>query len=74
VSEFAAANLDTSLPFIDVVPTDKLNDLEYISQVIRKNQSVSSSMREEIREYGLNNFDWTKIVKSYSELVQDICK
>ena len=74
VSEFAAANLDTSLPFIDVVPTDKLNDLEYISQIIRKNQSVSSSMRGEIREYGLNNFDWTKIVKSYSELVQDICK
>jgi hypothetical protein len=31
-------------------------------------------MREEIREYGLNNFDWTKIVKSYSELVQNICK
>ena len=74
VSEFAAANLDTSLPFIDVVPTDKLNDLEYVSQVIRKNQSISSTMREEIREYGLNNFDWTKIVKSYSELVQNICK
>lgn len=74
VSEFAAANLDTSLPFIDVVPTDKLNDLDYISQVIRKNQSVSSPMREEIREYGLNNFDWNKIVKSYSELVQNICK
>lgn len=74
VSEFAAANLDTSLPFIDVVPTDRLNDLEYISQIIRKNQSVSSSIREEIREYGLNIFDWTKIVKSYSELVQDICK
>jgi glycosyltransferase involved in cell wall biosynthesis len=74
VSEFAAANLDTSLPFIDVVPTDKLNDLEYVSQIIRKNQSISSSMREEIREYGLNNFDWTKIVKSYSELVQNICK
>jgi len=65
VSEYAIGNLDTSLPFIEVIPSDKLNDLDYIGEKIRKNQKISNMMRKEIRSYGLDNFDWGKLVKKY---------
>ena len=69
VSEYASGNLDRSLPFIEIIPTDRLHDLDYISDKIRKNQETSNRMREEIRSYGLDNFDWTKIVKKYTGII-----
>lgn len=72
VSEFASGNLDRSMPFIEIVPSEKLNDTQYIGDVIRKNQKISISMRDKIREYGLSNFDWSKIVLRYSEIIENI--
>jgi glycosyltransferase involved in cell wall biosynthesis len=69
ISEYASGNLDRSLPFIEVIPNDRLNDIDYISEKIRKNQEISNSMRSEIRSYGLNNFDWSKLVKEYVETI-----
>jgi glycosyltransferase involved in cell wall biosynthesis len=69
VSEYASGNLDRSLPFIEIIPNDKLHDLDYVSESIRRNQEISNRMRSEIREYGLANFDWTKLVKEYAETI-----
>ena len=69
ISEYASGNLDRSLPFIEVIPNDRLNDIDYVSERIRKNQEVSNSMRSEIRSYGLNNFNWSKLVKEYVETI-----
>ena len=69
ISEYASGNLDRSLPFIEIIPNDRLNDIDYVSERIRKNQEVSNSMRSEIRSYGLNNFDWSKLVKEYVETI-----
>jgi glycosyltransferase involved in cell wall biosynthesis len=69
ISEYASGNLDRSLPFIEVIPNDRLNDIDYVSEKIRKNQEISNSMRSEIRSYGLNNFDWSKLVKEYVETI-----
>jgi glycosyltransferase involved in cell wall biosynthesis len=69
ISEYASGNLDRSLPFIEVIPNDRLNDIDYVSEKIRKNQEISNSMRSEIRSYGLNNFDWSKLVKEYVEAI-----
>jgi hypothetical protein len=63
VSECASANLDTSLPFIDIIPESKVYDIEYVSKVISENRSVSNKMRKEIREYGLT-FDWESVVEN----------
>ena len=71
VSDFASANLDKNLPFIEIIPNEKLNDLEYVSGKIRKNQEISNRLRSSIREYGLENFDWGKIVKKYVEKIKD---
>lgn len=65
VSEFAAANLDTSLPWIDVIPTNKLDDISYVRSVIRENQFKSIVYRSQIREYGLRYFTWSVAVKKY---------
>lgn len=72
ISECAAANLDTSLPFIDVVKEEDVYNKEYVSEIISKNRLVSNEMRKEIREYSLN-FDWEHVVKNiYIPTVESI--
>jgi glycosyltransferase involved in cell wall biosynthesis len=72
VSPFAVANLDTSKPFITVIPVERLDDIDYVRDQIKKNIEVSSKMRDEIREYGLNVFSWDNIVKEYIQILQKI--
>ena len=73
VSEPAAANLDLEKPFIDLIPNDKLQDIDYVSSVIRKNKEVSISMREEIRQYAIDNFDWVHVAKNiYLKQLEEI--
>lgn len=72
ISEVSKAGLDTTKPFIDVIPENKMNDISYVESVIEKNRIVSNSMRNEIREYGLQEFDWSNIVEKYTNLIQNI--
>ena len=64
ISEVAAANLDTSLPFIDVVHKEEMNNLNFIREKIELNRKISTQMRKKIREYS-QEFDWKKIVDIY---------
>ena len=68
VSECASANLDTSLPFITVIPNDKLDDINFVFRKIVQNRLTSIKMREEIREYALSKFSWNKIIDDYLEI------
>ena len=70
ISEFATANLDTTLPFIDVIPNSRLNDLAYIEEVIKKNRETCLSMRQEIRDYGIRTFSWRNVVNHYVRLLE----
>jgi hypothetical protein len=72
ISECAAGNLDRNLPFIEIIPNERLKDVEYVSNKIRENQSISRSMRSDIRNYGLQNFDWGKLIDDYIQKIQ-IC-
>ena len=65
VSECASANLDINKDFIDVVPNDKLNDIDYVQDIIVKNREISVNMRKEIREYALSNFSWKCVIEKY---------
>jgi glycosyltransferase involved in cell wall biosynthesis len=65
VSECSSANLDLSKPFITVVPNDRLDDLEYISKKIKENRDASVEMRQEIRQYALDNFAWSAVINKY---------
>jgi glycosyltransferase involved in cell wall biosynthesis len=65
ISEWATANLDLTLPFIDVIPESRINDIEYVESVIKSNREKSITMRKEIRDYVISNFSWEKIVNDY---------
>lgn len=72
VSEFAAANLDRSLPFIDVIPTERLEDIAYIAEVLERNRQVSLTMRSHIREYGIQVFSWYRVLEHYVKILSHI--
>lgn len=69
VSEYAAANLDRTKPFITVIPNNKLDDIHYINHKIQENRAISITMRDEIRNYGLNNFSWKRICQLYHNAI-----
>jgi glycosyltransferase involved in cell wall biosynthesis len=70
VSEAAAANLDRTKPFIEVIPNEKLFDLGYVHQAIQKNRNISLQYRQQIREYGLQEFSWRNILTKYIDYLR----
>lgn len=64
VSEWGAANLDTSKDFITVIPENKINDVEYIEKEIIKNRQYSVANRKNILDYS-KCFDWKQVLKTY---------
>lgn len=72
ISESSTANLDLTKPFIDVIPESKIRDINYVESIINENRLKSLSMREEIRQYGINNFDWSTIVDNYINLIKSL--
>ena len=71
-SKYCAYELDDSLPFITIVPDDKLEDLDYINKCLIENRKVSISMKKDISEYGINNFSWEQLIKTYSENIYSL--
>jgi hypothetical protein len=72
LSEVSCANLDTALPWVDVIPETRINDIDYIQDIVEKNRVTSIIYREEIREYGLINYSWNVIMNEYLEKVNKI--
>ena len=72
LSEQSTANLDLSKPFITVIPDKKLEDTEYLKEMIEENRKISLGMRKEIRDYCFSNFDWSSIIKQYKEIINSI--
>jgi hypothetical protein len=78
LSERATANLDISLPFIDVISEERISDSSYITSILQKNRDASVPLREEIREYALN-FSWESIVRDlyipcYASIIRNNAK
>lgn len=59
------------LPFIDIIPDNRLNDLEYINEVIELNRQ-KQYMVEQIREYALSHYSWHILVKKYIETITSL--
>ena len=68
VSTAASANLDTKLPWITVIPDEKITDVAFVEAEIARNREISLRHREQIREYGIGNFAWEKLVPRYADL------
>ena len=72
ISEYCTANLDTSLPFIDVIPESKIADEEFVRKTIAINRQKSIGMRKDIRKYAIDNFSWKVVVEKYNNLLHNI--
>ena len=72
ISEFCTANLDTDLPFIDVIPEDRVQDKDFVRKVITLNRQKSTTMRKDIRKYATDNFSWSVVAKRYNSIVKGI--
>lgn len=72
ISEYCTANLDISKPFIDVIPESKIMDKDYVHKTIFENREKSVELREDIREYALENFTWKKQVQNYDKIIKMI--
>ena len=73
VTPVAAANLDTSMPFISVIPFEKLDDSVFVAKVINDNRVAALEHRATVREYGIREFAWQRLVSIYTKLVQTLC-
>lgn len=71
LSEFSHANLDIDLPFITIIPEEKINDVDYLRQKIEENRVASLMMRKEIRQYAIDNFDWSNIINKYEAILNE---
>lgn len=72
VSESSAAHLDSSKEFIDIIPETKINDKEYIHSTILKNREYSIAHRQEIYDYGYQNFSYNNTIKNYSNYLDEV--
>ncbi len=71
-SKYCAYELDENLSFITIIPDDKLEDLDYINKCLIENREISLSKKEEISQYGIDNFSWKQLIKTYSENISTL--
>jgi hypothetical protein len=64
INEYSSNDLDTDLPFIDVIPKNKLDDLEYINKIIQENR-LKINYRKEIIDYAHKTFSLETIIDGY---------
>lgn len=70
ISKYAAHDLPNDLPFVTVIPDDKLEDIDFVKQKIEENRKVSLPMRDKIRQFGIKNFSWESLVKLYVQNIE----
>ncbi|UHS57110.1 hypothetical protein [Agrobacterium vaccinii] len=71
VSEASSANLDVGMPFITVIPEEKLQDRDYLKAAIIANRALSINDRASIHAYA-QCFDYKTIVTRYTAILSDI--
>jgi hypothetical protein len=64
VCEWGKANLDISKKFISVIPENKINDINFIDDMINENREYSILHREEILDYA-KQFEWERVIEEY---------
>jgi glycosyltransferase involved in cell wall biosynthesis len=74
LSEYSCQNLDKTKPFITIIPESKMNDINFIDSAIEQNKKVSVTMRDEIRKYVLDNFEWSVVMNDYVSLLERLIK
>ena len=71
INKSSSENLEEK-EFISIIPDDKINDILYVENILKENRLISSKQRQQIHEYGINNFDIKHITKSYIEIISNL--
>ena len=61
ISSACQANLDTSKPWITLLEENRINDIEYVKRMIENNHTICNGIRDTIRTYAKNEFQWNYI-------------
>lgn len=72
VNRSSAENLDLAKDFITVIPDEQMMDPQFVYFIIQQNKRVAMDRRNEIREYGISQFDIAKEVKQYLDILGEI--
>lgn len=72
ISKYAAHDLDKNLPFVTVIDDEKWDDIDYVKDKIEENREISLGMKNEIRNYGIDNFSWQHLIKSYIKNIENM--
>jgi glycosyltransferase involved in cell wall biosynthesis len=72
ISKYAAHDLPEGLPFVTVIPDDKLEDISYVEEKISENREMSIGMRDDIRQFAIDNFSWESLVKLYAQNIEKL--
>jgi glycosyltransferase involved in cell wall biosynthesis len=70
-NRYSSNDLDDTLPFIDIIPDDKKDDLQYIQNTIKENLN-KQNLKDEIRKYAVDHFSWQKLVMEYVTKVETL--
>lgn len=68
ISEASNEGVDSSLPFITVIPENKLYDIPFLSRELEKNREYSISHRDEIIAYARKR-SWANIAQIYNNFL-----
>jgi glycosyltransferase involved in cell wall biosynthesis len=71
INKYSCDDLDLSLPFIDVIPHDKLSDIPYINNIVNINRN-KQHLSNEIRDYAIQHFSWNILVQKYVTNIMNI--
>tara|TARA_B100000902_G_scaffold259831_1_gene246044 strand:+ start:7787 stop:10807 length:3021 start_codon:yes stop_codon:yes gene_type:complete len=61
ISSACRANLDTKKPWITLLEENRINDIEYVKKMIETNSTMCHGIRDSIRTYAKNEFQWNYI-------------
>lgn len=72
ISRHSASEVDTTKPFVTVIPDNKLTDISYVTEAIESNRQISVVSRKEIRDYGMKTFSLENLIKKYIFNIESI--
>ena len=61
ISSVCQANIDTSKPWITLLEENRINDIEYLKRMIENNHIMCQGIRDTIRTYAKNEFQWNYV-------------
>ena len=70
LSNASSSHLDFNKSFIDLVPPNKIYDLGYVHDVIKRNRQKAIKARASIREYA-KEFDLKKSMTNYERIIRN---